>query len=338
MTLNVNLFKMAMPHQTTIIPALSKPTFSPGNSSYFVVGTEDQDPYKRTQNHMIFGHIDDNDVSVRFTYPVSDYVRDLQWIDTNHIVFAINQKLGLVRMTPEYTVEDLVMFPEFHKDSIREICVSEGNKNLVISGGFDGNVFVTDITRLCSDIQKNEKKSENSLYPCRDVVGSVQWHPHDPFLASCTTDTGTLHIFDIRTDKRRPAIVYDTQKRALFAHAYRDSATLLLGFGDGSIHLFDTRSKRTIMNFQDPHQKQIGEIRFNHSTKHFAVFGVPEFTLWNYDDSSINCTTHHQLADDATVNSGRYKTSGDFRKGTQTVAVTDSCGTFALYEYSGSVH
>jgi len=74
-------------------------------------------------------------------------------------VFAANQRLGLVRMSlSDVGIEDVVMFPEFHKDAIREICVSEGNKNLVISGGFDGNVFVTDISRLCSDIQKNEKK------------------------------------------------------------------------------------------------------------------------------------------------------------------------------------
>jgi hypothetical protein len=109
-------------------------------------------------------------------------VRDLQWIDTQHIVFAINQKLGLVRMTSDLTVDAIgtllqdfayfvVMFPEFHKDAIRELCVSQGNKNLVISGGFDGNVFVTDISRLCSDIEKNEKKSENSLYPCRWSFG-----------------------------------------------------------------------------------------------------------------------------------------------------------------------
>jgi WD40 repeat protein len=105
------------------------------------------------------------------------------------------------------------MFPEFHKDTIREICVSDGNKNLVISGGFDGSVFVTDMSRLCSDIQKNEKKSENSLYQCKAVVGSVNWHPRDHYLASCTTDTGILHIFDIRTDIKRPAIVFDTLRK-----------------------------------------------------------------------------------------------------------------------------
>jgi hypothetical protein len=50
--------------------------------------------------------------------------------------------------------------------------------------GFDGKVFVTDIIKLAEDIQKGEKKSENSLYPCNEVVGSVAWHPTGPTLSS----------------------------------------------------------------------------------------------------------------------------------------------------------
>jgi hypothetical protein len=337
LTHNVNLFKIATVGTRQAIgmnPALSKPSFCPTHNTHFVCGTEEQDPYKRTSNVMIFASIDENIVNVRFTYPVTDYVRDLQWIDTQHIVFAINQKLGLVRMTPELTVDAIVMFPEFHKDAIREISVSTGNKNLVISGGFDGNVFVTDISRLCSDIEKQEKKSENSLYPCRDVVGSVSWHPEDSYLASCTTDTGTLHIFDIRTDKRRPAIVYDSGKKELYTHAYKDSHTMLLGYGDGSVHVFDTRSKRTLMQFHDPHQKQIGEIRFDYNTKNFAIFGTPEFTLWGYNDAGMTLCSHHQMADTSIY--PMYKTSGEFRKGTKTVGVTDSTGTFALFDFSGN--
>jgi len=255
-------------------------------------------------------------------------------------VLAINQKIALARVNgSDFTMDDIVMFPEFHKDTIREIAVSEvGNKNLVISGGFDGNVFVTDITRLCSDIQKNQKKSENSLYPCRDVVGSVSWHPEDSYLASATTDTGTLHIFDIRTDRRRPAIVYDTAKRELFTHAYRDggiNSEILLGFGDGQIQVFDVRNKRSMMSFQDPCQRQIGEIQFDYITKHFLVFGSPEFTLWNYDQERVNLSSHHQMAEAGAIHGtgGNYKTSGDFRKGTCTFGTTDSCGTFSLYSY-----
>jgi len=332
-THNINLFKVATGGtRQGMNPALSKPSFCPSHSAHFVCGTEEQDPFKKTQNVMIFAAIEENVVNVRFTYPVTDYVRDLQWIDTQHIVFAINQKLGLVKMTPDLTVEAIVMFPEFHKDAIREISVSEGNKALVISGGFDGNVFVTDISRLCNDIEKNEKKSENSLYPCRDVVGSVSWHPEDSYLASCTTDTGTLHIFDIRTDKRRPAIVYDTGKKELYCHSYKDSNTMLLGYGDGTIHIFDTRHKRDLMNFPDPHQKAIGEIRFDYKTHNFAVFGTPEFTLWNYTDTNMSLCAHHQLADPSVF--PMYKTSGEFRRGTHTLGVTDSTGTFAVYDFS----
>lgn len=94
-----------------------------------------------------------------------------------------------------------VLFPDFHTDTIRELSVNPKISHLVISGGFDGNVFVTDISRLVDDIQRNEKKSENSVYLCKDVVGSVNWHPNDCNVASCTTDLGVLHVFDIRTDQ-----------------------------------------------------------------------------------------------------------------------------------------
>eukprot|EP01118_Nematostelium_gracile_P007235 TRINITY_DN2344_c0_g1_i1.p1 TRINITY_DN2344_c0_g1~~TRINITY_DN2344_c0_g1_i1.p1 ORF type:complete len:223 (+),score=58.88 TRINITY_DN2344_c0_g1_i1:804-1472(+) len=222
------------------------------------------------------------------------------------------------------------MFPEFHKDAVREICISEGNKNLVISGGFDGNVFVTDITRLVSDIEKNEKKSENSLYPCRDVVGSVSWHPNDTFLASCTTDTGTLHIFDIRTDKRRPAIVHDTGKKELYCHAYQDVNTMMLGFGDGTLQVFDIRNKKTINSFKDPYQRAIGEIRFEFKSRSFITLGYPSVSMWRYDDHDRNCIDFYQTTDSNLPN---YKTSGDFKKGTKMVGITDSAGMFSLFDF-----
>jgi len=330
--LSINLFKIALGPRANINPSLSKPSFSSSQPQFFVCGTEEQDPFKKNHNQLIFSYIDDSSVTVRFTYPVPDHVRDIQWVDSQHILLAINQKLGIARIIPQdFTLDEIVMFPEFHKDAIREICVSTGNRNLVISGGFDGNVFVTDVSRLCSDIQSNQKKSENSLYPCRDVVGSVNWHPEDTYLASCTTDNGLMHIFDIRTDKRRPAIVYDTAKRELYCHSYRDRNTMFLGFGDGEIQLFDIRTKRTIMSFRDPYQKQIGEIRFDWPTKSFACFGNPEATIWNYSDSAITLNSHHQMSPELPVNTPYYKTSGEFRKGMASYGITDSYGTFALY-------
>lgn len=327
---SVNLVKSAaIPRGVS--PALSKPSFCPTNSDFFVCGTEEQDNYKKNGNMMIFSQIQGNNVLVRSTQAIPDAVRDIQWFDPYRIVFAINHKLGLFVMTPEFNVESVVMFPEFHKDAVREICISEGNKNLVISGGFDGNVFVTDITRLVSDIEKNEKKSENSLYPCRDVVGSVSWHPSDSFLASCTTDTGTLHIFDIRTDKRRPAIVHDSGKKELYCHAYQDTNSMLLGFGDGTLQSFDVRTKKTVSTLKDPYQRSIGEIRFDFKSRSFATFGVPSVSMWHYDDHDRQPVDYHQTSDSTTI--PNFKTSGDFKKGTGMLGCTDSSGMFTLYAF-----
>jgi len=133
---NVNLFHKTFGGRVNTIPALSKPYFCPDRNELFVCGTEEQDPIKKLQNHLIFGVINEqNNIVPQLTWQLNDHVRDLQWLDLQHIVFAANQRLGLVRMSMnDLGIEDVVMFPEFHKDAIREICVSEGNKNLVISG------------------------------------------------------------------------------------------------------------------------------------------------------------------------------------------------------------
>lgn len=47
----------------------------------------------------------------------------------------------------------------------------------VPSTGFDGRVFVTDLLRIMTALQTHSKSTENILYPCDAVVGSVQWVP-----------------------------------------------------------------------------------------------------------------------------------------------------------------
>jgi WD40 repeat protein len=141
------------------------------------------------------------------------------------------------------------MFPDFHRDLIRELAVNQVQRNLILSGGFDGNVFVTDIEKLLTDMRRNERRSENSLYACRcasspmlpgvpsadrrcrDVVGSVRWVPESPVLASCTADIGMFHLFDIRAGPApQPVspnnysgtqpVVFNTGKAELFSHTY----------------------------------------------------------------------------------------------------------------------
>jgi len=334
--------------KTDLLPGLCRPSFNSfateqGGGIRFVTGTEDQSRQGHPSgNHLIFGTLSGDYTNIRVVsaYPIPDHIRDLHWVDHQHVVFAIGSKLGVARISAAMSdhVEEILMFPEFHKDVVREIGVSEINKNLVLSGGFDGNVFVTDISRLYLDMQKHERKSENSLYPCGTVVGSVRWHPTDAYLASCTTDSGALHVFDIRTDRKRPAMVYDTQKRELFTHDYRDPYTLLLGFGDGTLQVFDYRSRRALIVFQDPYQKAVGDLQFNRATKHFAVFGIPEFTLWGFSDTEMRLWTHHQLSGGLHhphASPDPYHTQGVFLpNNAPAVAVTDSYGMMAVYSFA----
>jgi len=87
------------------------------------------------------------------------------------------------------------------------------------------------------------------------------------------------------------------------------------------------------MSFHDPHQKQIGEVRFDYATKMFLTFGHPAVTLWNFQETSMNISGHHLLPE-YPMYPTLYKTSGDFRRGTRTYGVTDTTGLFTLYEYS----
>jgi len=118
MSMNVNLFKLVLgnrPSSVGMSPSLSRPCFSPEINSFFICGTEEQDPYKRNLNHLLFCSLSEDDngayaVNCRLTYPIADYLRDLQWVDGQHIVFAINSKLGFLRLAPDMSVDDMGIY------------------------------------------------------------------------------------------------------------------------------------------------------------------------------------------------------------------------------------
>jgi len=243
----VDLFTMAFPDEPpTISRALSRPSFclDPKYSTYFVCGTEEQIISKKGKNYLIFGNCENGEVHVRFTYQISDAVRDLIWWNAQNLILAMGSRLFVAKMNDELQVVQLLTFPEFHKDIIREIAIFPG-ESTVISGGFDGNVFITNISKICSAIENKDKKSENSLYLTKEVVSSVGWHIEDPNIATCATDNGVFHLFDIRSGQKR-SIVYDTKKEELYCHCFKDSNTVLMGYGDGQISVFDIRKKKCV--------------------------------------------------------------------------------------------
>lgn len=250
------------------------------------------------------------------------------WLDEDRVIAALDRKLAMVITGEQHQqhqhqgqqhqkqqsgrgIVDVIQFPEFHSDTIRQIALNPLDRTLVISGGFDGNVFVTNIQRLFEDIQRNEKKSENSVYVTRGVVGSVSWHISDANVASATTDAGIIHIFDCRTDQSKPAFIYDTRKTGLYTHCYLDDFTICLGYSDGSLQIHDIRHGQEALTFRDPYQQAVGDIKlYNHmlgadqarlmhggdetaaSTawmRTICVFGANSLSLWNIRDQNIEC-------------------------------------------------
>eukprot|EP00761_Pharyngomonas_kirbyi_P003611 gb/GECH01003615.1/.p1 GENE.gb/GECH01003615.1/~~gb/GECH01003615.1/.p1 ORF type:complete len:387 (+),score=55.16 gb/GECH01003615.1/:1-1161(+) len=321
---------------------ISKMAFSPTQNGLFVCGTENIHSHHDTANCIAIGNINTPNDDPLSLFPVNEDMRDLGWLTPNRLVVALDSKLGILELNDANEIASKpVLFPDFHKDTIRQISVNEGNSHLVLSGGFDGNVFVTNITRLVDDMEKNEQNSENSVYMCGDVVGSVSWHPRDFNVASCTTDPGWLHVFDIRTDQSKPAFVYDTDKLELFAHTYIDDFMVALGYGDGQVQIHDIRNGREVCSFTDPHLRAVGDLLYRPGPSGvLCAMGHAGLTLYHRPAlSQLDLYGHAPSLSLEAHRSGNYthqqhgyKTTGAFIPHTSLLAVTDSDGVLSLFD------
>ena len=78
----------------------------------------------------------------------------------------------------------------------------------------------------------------------------------------------------------------------LNTHGWVDGTTALLGYGDGSLRLFDVRKAapgRCVVAFRDPHVDCVGDVVFDPQRKFFVVLGSPRFSVWRYQNSRIMC-------------------------------------------------
>ena len=100
--------------------------------------------------------------------------------------------------------------------------------------------------------------------------------------------------------------------------------TIILGYGDGSIQINDTRMGKVLLSFDDPYQKYIGELSFQNNI--CAVFGS-EVSFWRYNGIDIEIVGHHTNS-----KAKEHKTSGCYIPTTNLIASTDSIGLFSIYE------
>eukprot|EP00698_Gefionella_okellyi_P012441 TRINITY_DN3347_c0_g1_i2.p1 TRINITY_DN3347_c0_g1~~TRINITY_DN3347_c0_g1_i2.p1 ORF type:complete len:496 (+),score=75.68 TRINITY_DN3347_c0_g1_i2:355-1842(+) len=338
---SVSLAALLDAERLGISPSIARPCFSP-SGNMVICGTEDTRAEVLQRNQIFIGMMDEygrllrgsSGAVVEKHVSVTNFATDFAWLNEQDVVFGLDQQIGLMRVEitdnrPEIT--ESVVFPAFHRDTIREIAVSPHSPELVLSGGMDSSVFVTNITKLCDDMQMAHAKSENAIYPCRDPVGSVAWSPTDASIASCTTDPGVLHIFDIRTEQRTPAQIYDTKKPELFSHTYCGVADIVLGFGDGSMYIYDFRMKQ-IREFQDSEMHAIGELRsapMQHSR--VAAFGRYAVTVWDLSPpkgvATMQVLYNHQRP---AVPALEYKTTGCWKPNSNVLLTIDGYGQLAV--------
>ncbi|EFC45100.1 G-protein beta WD-40 repeat domain-containing protein [Naegleria gruberi] len=263
--------------------------------------------------------------------PIEEHLRYLEWLpkDPRRIIIAANGELGIVILNEELNDINVIdIFPKFHHDTIRQFAINPVNQSLVISGGFDEKVFVTDISKLVDDIQTNQVKSENSVYLCQDVVSCVRFHPSDSNVASATTDQGVLHVFDVRTgNTSKPAFVYDTSKYDLFTHVYLDDFTVCLGYGDGSIQVHDIRTGKTLISFIDKAVNMIGDFIYEPQKKLLISLGMNKFSVYQVNSNNfelIHSAYNHQQQ--PCVTNGNYLTE------INQFITTDTFGHINLYD------
>jgi len=168
---------------------------------------------------------------------ISGPVRDIHWKpDQLGMVLAIGSELSTLHFGNGIFHQDtLVIHPweEIHTDDIREIAISPHESNLMISCGFDKRIIV-------SDIQQSRPVRR---FFSRHVVGSVRWHPSCGEVVSYTCDNGSINLFDIRENSARLPVISRSQNISLYAHEYVNDNTILLGYADGTLELFEIRKK-----------------------------------------------------------------------------------------------
>jgi len=100
---------------------------------------------------------------------------------------------------------------------------------------------------------------------------------------SCTLDTGSFLVFDIRQNIRQPAFQATMGKPDLHTHERYSDHHVIMGFGDGEMQHIDMRvSNRILHRQQDPYCEGIGMIDYNAAALAFVVSGFTDFTAWRH--------------------------------------------------------
>ncbi|KAF0700696.1 Aste57867_8750 [Aphanomyces stellatus] len=254
--------------------SLSKPLCR--HDGLVLVGNEQYEshPFMPQQHQLFvtnFRHA--NAVTMTASAPVTDMVRDLQWVRQDLAIAAVGKDVQLIHIgigsdanPSPLQIQDPIT--TIHAKVIRELAVSAGK---LLSGGFDMAVCVTNL----------ERKVLECKYISNDVVSSVRWMPEAKHV-SWTTDDGNLSIVDTRVRVTKAHVNFDTPSSlrfdrtgGLFSHEFMGHHGVVLAYEHGLLACLDIRKNNMqacYFTCQSP-LSSIGEVRKSPSQE-FAIFGA----------------------------------------------------------------
>mmetsp|Transcript_35096 Transcript_35096/g.88678 ORF Transcript_35096/g.88678 Transcript_35096/m.88678 type:complete len:684 (+) Transcript_35096:58-2109(+) len=332
----------------TVGPPLARPCFSPFETGLVALGTE-QHPNVDSEGALLSLVQVNRGAKTHLkvmSHPLrlGEAISGMDWLSAKEILVATGKHMTIVSLS-EGRLRKRIDMPVMHRDDIRDIQLSKHNKNMCLSGGYDGRAFITDCERVVSDQMSYRPESSNAVYETGpSSVSSVQWNPVMANLASITTDSGYMHCFDTRLGStERQTVIIKTGFSQLYSHGWSDTHGFVLGYGDGSLRLFDIRRpSHCVCTFSDPHVSMCGDIVFDPQRRFMVNFGFPGFSVWNNDTHCLSLWN----SDPCSVSTAQlscdldYKQSGAFllTGGRQhsVFGTTDAHGFFSLYDVHSS--
>ena len=223
-------------------------------------------------------------------------VTALVFADNYRLLFGLGGTGGACGLLQWHRGSELpvepVIFPAWHTDDIRDMCVTNDAK--LITASYDGRVALVDLN-LVGDANPCIQHA-----PLGTSVSSVAMHPFlGESVVSVTTDTGALLILDMREHQSShsrqrfvshnvaPAGEIFSSHRGLFDHCWLDGTSVACGYGSGLLAIVDCRKGATVERIRDSKNQELQNIVFDAQTATLAACG--RYTrLWKVNDGELS--------------------------------------------------
>ncbi|KNC82895.1 hypothetical protein SARC_04838 [Sphaeroforma arctica JP610] len=239
-----------------------------------------------------------------------------------------------------------------HASDIRTLDTESFSKR-IISGGFDGQLYITALERSGQSSGHVLSKYNSSAMDSANIsTGTILRQRRFPSVISSvslfsggqtgavTTDNGSVMLIDTRSP-RLIAFQYDEKvttfgerKAPLYTHVFSSDAQAYLGYDGGEIRILDTRVGDIVGRRKDSVLKAIGDLSLS-ANGSLCATGYGGVSFSNASASNLDWerqSSHCHVSTDAM--GGLETTSGawlELENGKSQFFVADDCGHLSVF-------